>query len=206
MTRAVYPVVEFTLAQLSDRVPTPIVVEKARARLTGLLASLRDPAPPPDPARPGTEGNAGTRHALTCWVDEIFSLDEAWSTFWVDQTLEIEFYGTRLRAGDFWECAAMARNQAWGAVLEVYLLCVLLGFKGEWALDERRTWVHEVRTILGILDESTPVGVMGVPAGRPPTGELRGRVLVHKMLRMASFCAIIWLVVALAVALNHLAS
>jgi type VI secretion system protein ImpK len=97
----------------------------------------------------------GIRYALACWLDEIFIGDSPWSEDWTDQTMEVELvgYGTNERAWRFWRQARKAASRPGTDALEVYLWCVMLGFRGdpegegvnvvEWA---ERTRNHIIQT------------------------------------------------------------
>jgi type VI secretion system protein ImpK len=77
------------------------------------------------------EGFLGIRYALVCWLDEIFILDSPWRTEWTENSLEVALYGTRDRAEKFWEQARRAEARPSSDALEVFFLCVMLGFRGE---------------------------------------------------------------------------
>ena len=71
------------------------------------------------------------RYAIVCWIDELFILNSAWGTQWNEHKLEVELFGTNDRAWKFWEKARRALTRLDSDVLEVYYLCVMLGFRGE---------------------------------------------------------------------------
>ena len=71
------------------------------------------------------------RYALVCWLDELFILSPVWGTPWTEQKLEVDMFGTNDRAWKFWEKARRALTRSDSDVLEVYYLCVMLGFRGE---------------------------------------------------------------------------
>lgn len=75
----------------------------------------------------------GARYALACWLDEIFIGDSPWSQQWTERTMEVELvgYGANERAYRFWRQAKMAAARPGTDALEVYLWCVMLGFRGE---------------------------------------------------------------------------
>jgi type VI secretion system protein ImpK len=90
------------------------------------------------------------KFGLVTWIDEILT-DSAWGTAarWsvgVDQLLEWSIYGTRLGAPRFYNEARRAEDEGDIDALEVYLLCVTLGFKGKKAYDETELaeWVKRV--------------------------------------------------------------
>ncbi len=75
----------------------------------------------------------GVKYALTCWIDELFiAPDSPWSAAWEAQSMEVFFYGgANDRGWRFWENALKAEARPGTDALEVYLWCVLLGFRGE---------------------------------------------------------------------------
>src|SRR5262249_62306200 len=77
------------------------------------------------------EAFLGIRYALVCWLDEIFILDSPWASEWNERKLEEGLYGTNDRAWKFWEQARKAEARPGTDALEVYYLCVVLGFRGD---------------------------------------------------------------------------
>lgn len=74
----------------------------------------------------------GARFALTCWLDELFILDSPWSDKWTENSLEYPLFQTeRERAWKFWHQAKLAQARPGTDALEVFYLCVMLGFRGE---------------------------------------------------------------------------
>jgi type VI secretion system protein ImpK len=75
----------------------------------------------------------GIRYALVCWLDEIFSLDAPpdWASRWSEETLELNLFGMRDRALNFWHQARKAETRPNDA-LEAFFLCVMLGFRGDY--------------------------------------------------------------------------
>jgi type VI secretion system protein ImpK len=74
----------------------------------------------------------GIRYALVCWLDDIFILDSPWADEWNENKLETALYGINDRAWKFWDQAKRAEARAGSDALEVFLLCVMLGFRGDW--------------------------------------------------------------------------
>jgi type VI secretion system protein ImpK len=75
----------------------------------------------------------GIRFPLACWLDEIFIVDSdsPWKSDWRDQTMEYTLFGTRERAHEFWNQARLAESRGDADALEVFYLCVQLGFRGD---------------------------------------------------------------------------
>jgi type VI secretion system protein ImpK len=95
-----------------------------------------------------TESFLGARFALVAWLDEIFSFDAVWGSRWTDRTFEREFHQTRDRAWLFWEQALKAEKRPGTDALEVFFLCVILGFRGELAdkQEQLQNWVTATQT------------------------------------------------------------
>jgi type VI secretion system protein ImpK len=77
----------------------------------------------------------GMRYALVCWLDEIFILNSPWGAEWNEHKLEFALYGTADRAYRFWQQAQLAEVRRRTDALEVYFLCVMLGFRGQLHAD-----------------------------------------------------------------------
>ncbi len=89
----------------------------------------------------------GIRYALACWLDELFIDHSPWGNEWRDRALEVERFKSAEAAYRFWEQAQRAEAQPGSDALEVYYLCVLLGFRGENRdhPDKLKEWVERVR-------------------------------------------------------------
>jgi type VI secretion system protein ImpK len=76
-------------------------------------------------------GFLGIRYALACWLDEIFIGDSAWKEQWNASKVETHLFGINDRASEFWKQAQRAQSRPTRDALEVFYLCVMLGFRGE---------------------------------------------------------------------------
>src|SRR4051794_24073632 len=124
-----------------------------QAKLKSMLGTSQAPAPwggGGDPTRTlGSESNPdflGIRYALTCWLDEIL-IEAGWRE-WDENKLENSLYRTNIRYGNFWQQARLAEASPGASeALEAFLLCVLLGFRGEVGEtpDKLREWVQTTR-------------------------------------------------------------
>ena len=136
-------------------------------------------APPADTAPPLFLGG---RYALTCWLDELFSLDATWGPAWRERPLEASLYGTTDRAWKFWQQAERAEARPGTEALEVFYLCVMLGFRGEraGAADKIGAWAAATRERLTRTQKTA-----GQPplAMEPPTNvpALRGRDRLRRL-------------------------
>jgi type VI secretion system protein ImpK len=157
----VHSVVGATL-DLKDRLdrgesPVPEVEQRT---LLDLLRVGGDVRHQPDYAGDGIVF-MGARYALTCWVDEllIFQTPEAWAEQWKGRILEQELFSTRLRFKRFWDQldfvlkgAGSGPNLKPGTdALETFLLCVVLGFRGQYRDDPKkvRDYVDDMRKQIG---------------------------------------------------------
>ena len=137
-----------------------------------------------DPAREGAD-YLGVRYPLACWLDEIFITDSPWAREWDVRKLETALYRTNDRARLFWEQAALAERQPDKGDLEVFLLCLLLGFRGDLRdesglLQDRRERFESQLQLkrLGEWKEMPPE--MAVPPTDVP--ELHARERLRKLL------------------------
>jgi type VI secretion system protein ImpK len=124
----------------------------------------------------------GVRYALVCWLDELFIVDSPWVEEWNERKLETSLYGTNDRAWKFWEQAKQADARTGTDALEVFYLCVMLGFRGEFRGQGERlqSWMRatQVRITKGQKQEWPVPAERGVNTHVPP---LRGREQLQKM-------------------------
>lgn len=94
----------------------------------------------------------GARYALVCWLDEIFILDSPWANEWNEQKLETALYDRNDRADEFWEQARRCETRMETDGLEVYYLCVMLGFRGRLRdrPDKLRSWRESIEAQLSM--------------------------------------------------------
>jgi type IV/VI secretion system ImpK/VasF family protein len=94
----------------------------------------------------------GIRYPVACWLDETFSLDpdSPWKDVWEDHTFEWDYFRDRNRADRFWEQARLAETRGDVDALEVFYLCVMLGFRGRMRRDVQalQRWRESVEAIL----------------------------------------------------------
>lgn len=186
MTRQLYDVLLHGL-KLRDRVasgglPT---LGSEQARCKSLLGTSQAAAPwagGHDPNRSiGGSGPPseflGVRYALTCWLDEIL-IDAGWRE-WDENKLENALYRTNIRYSNFWQQARLAEaTPAAAEALEAFLLCVLLGFRGEYAEnpDRLREWVQQTRhrVTRGLGKELPPLPEKAPVSNVPPLNGVEG--------------------------------
>jgi type IV/VI secretion system ImpK/VasF family protein len=162
-----------------------------QAKLKAMLGPAGEPPPwggDTDPVHPAHgRGFLGIRYALACWLDEVL-VGAGW-TDWDKSKLEFALYRTNLRAKTFWDQAYLAEATPHAAdAREAFLLCVLLGFRGE-PPDRLREWIQATRSrvIRGLgrdlppLPEKVPVTdvppLLGIESYRRMTRWLVGGLL-----------------------------
>lgn len=109
----------------------PCKMSEEQAELKRLLRQVEIS---PQAASPqATDVFLGIRYPLVCWLDEIFIVDDdsPWRGEWKNQILEFDQFGRRNRAYEFWEQARLAEASGDANALEVFYLCVMLGFRGD---------------------------------------------------------------------------
>lgn len=127
----------------------------------------------------------GIRYGLASWLDEIFITDSPWRAQWDAKALEVELFRSRDRAWKFWEQAEMSSARTDRDGIEVFLLCMLLGFRGDLRDEPGRLldWREKFESQLGLrrLGEWKE---MPPELAVPPTDvpELRARDLLRKLL------------------------
>lgn len=71
------------------------------------------------------------KYAIVSWIDEVLT-DAPWdgNEWWSNNVLEMELFNTRLCNERFYEKAQEASARSHRDALEVYYICVVLGFRG----------------------------------------------------------------------------
>ena len=89
------------------------------------------------------------KFGIVAWIDEVLT-ESNWgrSVDWgsEDHVLEWDLYGSHIRASKFYDEAERAERETSADPLEVYLLCVTLGFRGLLGFNEEklREWTERV--------------------------------------------------------------
>lgn len=179
LANLVHPVLRYGL-RLKDRLlrGETMTLDTEQTNLKALLLTELEAEQVPDfggealPERAEEEPAArsdsflGVRYALTCWLDELFIINSPWEQEWTERKLESVLYGTNDRAWRFWQQARLAENRPSTDALEVFYLCVMLGFRGQLreSPDQLRSWCS------GVLRRLTVRGDWpGPPDLEPPT-------------------------------------
>jgi type VI secretion system protein ImpK len=89
--------------------------------------------------RKDPEETAAAKYALAALVDEVvLSSDWPGREQWADDPLQLRFFGTYLAGEGFFERldALRTTEKTSADVLEIYYLCLLLGFKGKYGISD----------------------------------------------------------------------
>jgi type VI secretion system protein ImpK len=202
LANLVHPVLAYGLA-LRDRLEAGELpnLEQEQAALKALLLTDEKARWTPDF---GGEGPLGARYALVCWLDELFGCYSSWATCWNARTLEEALYHTRDGQHAFWDQAELIAQADKLSVLEVYYLCVALGFRGARRTDAPSVWrwAQAVTARLSRRRAWTAPPELEPPAFVPP---LRGRAKVRRMLRACGLVLALLVPVAAFFVVRHLA-
>jgi type VI secretion system protein ImpK len=150
-------------------------------RLQERIAAGENPSPPDEAAHirgflDQAESAIGqspewtlAKYALVAWVDEML-VDPVWEggDWWKNNTLEQELFRSRQRYHEFYQRAKEAHTRGYFNSLEVYYVCVVLGFRGLYAgLDiEHQAEEMELPPTVERWAQQMAMAIRGSP--RPP--------------------------------------
>ena len=111
------------------------------------------------------------KYALVSWIDEML-VDAQWRgrDWWSNNVLEVELFRTRLCNEQFYVKAQQASNLTGRDALEVFYVCVVLGFRGLYRdpnLAAMFTEVHDLPKDLRTWAKQTSMSIR-LGQGRPP--------------------------------------
>jgi type VI secretion system protein ImpK len=137
------------------------------------------------------------RHALVYWIDEVL-INSTWKSAleWRQQILEWELYQERLRADRFYEKAHEAEALASTDALEVFYLCVALGFRGRQVDSpaDLRQWNQRVYNRIVSGSQQPDKFLPDDPTGYEPLRPLPGPSILLTMSILVSITALFTLV------------
>lgn len=182
---AVVPLMQDVLA-LAERAATgkagPVEAERAllRARFDATAARCRGPLA-------ADWELAG--YALAAVADELMIVDIAWpgQSWWENHALEVELFGTRRRATEFYARAEKAAAIASQNVLQIYVAAVVMGFRGilRDRPDALDTWLRSNGQLVKLSIDRPAVPAVGpdVPGAPPLSGrsELMWAILLSAL-------------------------
>jgi type VI secretion system protein ImpK len=196
VAKVVYPVLAYGLNLREKlRQGKQLNIDTEQATLKGLLSVL----PSAESERTGADVFLGIRYPLTCWIDELILSDGPWRDKWSERKLETALFRTTDRAWLFWEQAEKARTRAGtesltvGDGLEVFFLCVMLGFRGQLrgTPGDIQAWVKSARAQIKRTQtgQAPTIPERGAPSTNVPV--LTGKEKLHQMLVAAALVSLV---------------
>lgn len=87
--------------------------------------------------RPHHEGWELAKYALVAWIDDVL-IEAPWAgrDWWENNSLEFAYFKSRDRATEFFKRAQQAAQLTRRDALEVFYVCVVLGFRGMYIMPE----------------------------------------------------------------------
>ena len=142
-----------SLARAAEDVFAPVLLFEAAPQRPSLsafrsqvLGLLDDFVKSPQAERASPQDVAEARFALVAWIDEKANLSGwAGSAEWNSDPLQLQLFGTRRAGVEFFEHLEKLRPEN-AAALEIYFLCLALGFQGDYTGREGERRVVVART------------------------------------------------------------
>jgi type VI protein secretion system component VasF len=166
---AVVPLMQSVLA-LADRAASgtagPVEAERALLRASFDTAAARCRGP-----LAADWDLAG--YALAAAADELMIVDIAWpgQSWWENHAMEVELFGTRRRATEFYARAEKANAVASRNALQIFVTAVLMGFRGilRDRPDALDTWLRSNGQLIKLSADRPLVPAVGPDMpGAPP--------------------------------------
>jgi len=122
-----------------------------------------------------------SKYAIVSWIDEML-VDTPWSgqEWWANNVLEVELFNTRLCNEQFFIKAQEAAQLSNRDALEVFYICVVLGFRGLYhdpAIAEMLASPHGLPSDVETWAKQTSMSIrlgQGRPTLPQPAGEIAG--------------------------------
>lgn len=183
-----------TRLRRADQLPPP---SEVREYVERLITGLRRQLAKAGVSRKDEEDSA---YAVVALADEMFlERSEAFQAYWLENLLQVQFFGQNVAGDEFFTRLEAARNEARWSVVRAYYTALLLGFQGRYRVErgerELEKLVREVGSDLSLDGNVEKVEL--APAGEPPPERLE-KVRQFGSLRIAFlaggiFClAMVW--------------
>jgi type VI secretion system protein ImpK len=171
--------------------PADVLFEHARKQLNKLRAKLEELGLSPADVQ-------DVYFAVVAFIDEAMQADQGpLKDFWQAHLLQLELFGSTVAGEGFYDRLSRAQAERRLAVLRVYYLCLLFGFRGIYAQHgdlERENLIDAVREALGIpLDDRLPLAPFGARP-REPAADLERNRILQWLAAGAAVLAIVWYV------------
>jgi type VI secretion system protein ImpK len=160
----------------------------------------------PSQDRVGEDAFLGIRYALTCWLDEILIDSSPWGVQFDNRSLEWALFRSRDRGFKFRPQAAMADTRQAVDAVEAFLLCIMLGFRGDWAQNRQdlQAWVNASQTRIARSQQEQWPAPPGLPVPRTNVPPLRGWQRLQNMRRWLSIVALVAILICTIVGFSFL--
>lgn len=118
-------------------------------------------------------------YALASVVDELLIVDISWSgqAWWENHAMEVELFGSRRRATEFFEKAEKAAVLPDGDALQVFVAAVVMGFQGNYRErpDAIEGWLRTNRQRIKLSTDKPSIPTSGpeVSGATPLNGQPR---------------------------------
>jgi type VI secretion system protein ImpK len=146
--------------------PSP---EEARVRIRGLIDQA-------DAMWGHTPDAELAKYAIVCWIDEMLVAEAPWQggEWWKNNALEWEYFKTQDRSEQFYLKAKEASSLRRKDALEVFYVCVVMGFRGLYRDPNRAAAFTEALQLPPDLDTWARQAAMAIQLklGRPPISEV----------------------------------
>lgn len=116
-------------------------------------------------------------YALAAVADELLIVDVPWKgqSWWENHALEVELFGTRRRATEFYSRAEKAAALPTGNSLQIYVASVIAGFRGMYRdrADALDTWLRSNGQLIRLSSDRPKAPALGpdVPGAPPLLGK-----------------------------------
>ena len=93
------------------------------------------------------------KYAITSWIDDVL-IEAPWNgrQWWQENSLEFTFFRTKDRATEFYLKAKQAGELARRDFLEIFYICVVLGFRGLYGLSESQFLAQQLQLPVTVQD------------------------------------------------------
>jgi type VI secretion system protein ImpK len=134
------------------------------------------------------------KYALVAWIDEMLILDAPWDGRgrWKEDALEVEIFNTRMRHELFYLKAKEATSLSHKDALEVFYLCVVLGFRGLYRDPAAAAALAEPRQLPPDLDTWAKQTGMGIQLGQGRPQVSDGSEPIHGAPPLEGASLLIW--------------
>jgi len=147
---------------------TPRSVEDERAHIKALIDQA-------DAMWGQTPDGELAKYAIVSWIDEMLIIDvpSQYTDWWKNNALEWEYFNSNIRSEEFYARAKLATSLRRKDALEVFYVCVVMGFRGLYRDLNRAAAFTDALQIPPDKETWARQTAMGIQLrlGRPPISE-----------------------------------